>query len=421
MRRLLLPLAAAAMLAGGCAHPQAAAPPSAPAPLQVKTITVHAVPEAQTVEYAGVVRPWHTVSLSTRATGRVTAVTVDDGDPVRRGQVLARVDMATTQAQTGQAQAAVALSLAGVATSQQGVQRAEAAVAEARARLPQIQDQLREAIASQAQARIDLDRAESLYRQDAGPRATVDRARTDLKVAQARVATWQAAIVHARREVGLSAAEADQARSEVSRAAAAVQVARQGVSVAASDLSYGVLTAPFDGTVSRRLAHVGDLATPGRALLELQDTTRLHLEVSVPEESMRRVTPGTRIPVHLDALGKTVPGRVYSLVPSSDPSTHTVLIKIALTRTGGLVPGLYGEARVKTGQRRVLRVPETALVRRGDLVGVYTVDNGVAGLHWLRLSGHEVLSGLDDGARIVVSPLDRLTEGTPVVPESDVR
>ena len=113
----------------------------------------------------------------------------------------------------------------------------------------------------------------------------------------------------------------------------------------------------------------------------------------------------------IDALGTSeVRGKVVEIVPAADPASRSFLIKIDLPSDPRLRSGLFGRVQLSRGQRASLLVPQTAVVERGQLQGVFVLDqNKVATLHYVTLgkptqSDVEILTGLQDGDRLVATP-----------------
>jgi len=103
-------------------------------------------------------------------------------------------------------------------------------------------------------------------------------------------------------------------------------------------------------------------------------------------------------------------GKVTQIVPAADPGSRSFLVKIELPSDAQLRSGLFGRAQFSRGQRSSFVIPRTAVVERGQLQGVYVLDqNKVAGLRYVTLgktSGPqvEVLAGLQEGERFVAQP-----------------
>jgi RND family efflux transporter MFP subunit len=180
------------------------------------------------------------------------------------------------------------------------------------------------------------------------------------------------------------------------------------------------IAAPATGVVVDRRVEPGDLAVPGQPLLVLDDPRVYRLEALVGESAVGRVGLGQRVPVVLDAIGRTLEGRVAEIIPAADPASRTVTVKLDLPAAPGLRSGLFGRARFPAGERQALLVPIAALVERGQLTAVYVVDDERVARLRLVTSGArradrvEILSGLEAGERVVVEGASRLTDGARV-------
>jgi RND family efflux transporter MFP subunit len=135
---------------------------------------------------------------------------------------------------------------------------------------------------------------------------------------------------------------------------------------------------------------------------------------------MDRVRLGQTAPVVLDALGRTVEGRVAEMIPAADPGSRSVTVKLDLPSAAGLRSGLFGRARFPGAERNVLLVPAGALVARGQLTGLYAVDGQRVARFRLVTAGQrrgdqvEILSGLHPDERVIVEGVERVTDGATV-------
>ncbi len=245
-----------------------------------------------------------------------------------------------------------------------------------------------------------LDSREPRARLDSA-RATADQARRD----RDRVA----------RLVGQGAATP----AELDAVDARLRVAEAAVSEAETMLGHARVTAPFAGTITRKHADVGDLATPGRPLVELEDPSRLRLEADVPEALVASVPLGSRMVVHAGADTRPIDATVSEVAPVADSISRTHLVKLDLPPLPGLRSGQFGRVAVPSGAADVLHVPRAALLLRGQLEFVMVADRGVARLRLVRSGMQDsgrvaLLSGLAVGEQVVVSGLDNLRDGQPV-------
>lgn len=178
-----------------------------------------------------------------------------------------------------------------------------------------------------------------------------------------------------------SQAEYDAAKARAAGSAAAA--AEAGIMV-----GYTRLTAPFAGVVVRKHVEIGDLLSPGRPVIELEDPTSLRLEVEVPETLAARVALGTSLRVQLVAAALDQPAAVVEVSPAFDPVSRSVLVKLALPPTAtGLRSGQFGRVTIPVSGGAQLSVPSAAIVRRGQLDAVFVIADGVAHLRLVRLGG----------------------------------
>ena len=190
--------------------------------------------------------------------------------------------------------------------------------------------------------------------------------------------------------------------------------ARHRVSVAAATeaetmLGHARVVAPFDGVITRKLADVGDLATPGRPLVEIEDPARLRFEADVPEALLDRLQLGMKLAVRVSSSKDSVEGAVSEIAPVAEAASRTYLVKLDLPAVAGLRAGQFGRVSVPTGEAAVPHVPMGSVVQRGQLEYVYVVDAGKAHLRLIRTAKRfggdvEVVSGLNAGEKVVADP-----------------
>lgn len=239
-------------------------------------------------------------------------------------------------------------------------------------RVEQAQEAARSAEATLAQARSDFERDRRLHEQQVIPQYEFEHTRTNLRLAESALARAQAALEEAR-----------------------------------VNLSYAAIHSPVAGVVIDRLAEPGDVATPGKPLLTMYEEGRLWLEAAVPEDLLAGFRVGQPRAVRIDATGAAVQGRVAEIVPSSDPQSRAVAVRIRLERTEGIVPGMFGRLEIPLARERVLVIPEAAVIRAGQLTMVDVVDGGRLLRRTVQLGRrvngrYEVLSGLSEGERVAL-------------------
>jgi HlyD family secretion protein len=240
-----------------------------------------------------------------------------------------------------------------------------------RHRVEQAQDAVRSAEATLAQAQSDYKRDKPLFDQQVITPYDFEHTQTNLKTAEANMHRLQ----QAEREAEVN-------------------------------LSYAVIRSPFTGVVVDKLANVGDLAAPGKPLFTMYEQGHLWLEANVPEDLMDRIHLNAVLTFRIDAVGREMRGRVVEIVPSSDPSSRTVVVRVHLDETKDIVPGMFGRLLIPMKAEEVLAVPASAVIRAGQLTMVDVVSNGRVERRTVQLGRaiggeFEVLSGLASGETVV--------------------
>jgi RND family efflux transporter MFP subunit len=200
-----------------------------------------------------------------------------------------------------------------------------------------------------------------------------------------------------------------------------VQIAVAAAAEAETNLAYAAITAPFDGVITRKLADVGDLAVPGKTLLEIEDPRVLQFEAAVPEAVIDHVKLGTRFPVHV--VSTELEGTVSEIAPSADVTSRTFLVKLDLPNATGLRAGQFGRVAIPVSETNVLRAPAAAVVQRGQMEFVFVVAGNHAQLRIVKTGRHfgnevELLSGVSAGEQVVTEHAASLVDGQPLEPRS---
>ena len=221
-------------------------------------------------------------------------------------------------------------------------------------------------------------------------------------------------------EDAASELELDMARMQYEQAKGAVEQAEGAVQAASSVADESAVRAPFAGRVVETLVEVGDLAAPGRPLVQVESTDGQQMWLNVREGDIGRVRVGDPIEVRLDARPEigSIAGEIREIVPSADPATHTFTVKVGLGPID--VPsGLSGRATITGDATDRLAVPVSAVHRRGglELVIVRAAD-GSARTRAVTTGSAigndriEVLSGVDAGESVVTNAPGPVADGT---------
>jgi len=203
----------------------------------------------------------------------------------------------------------------------------------------------------------------------------------------------------------------DEVRAALTAAQAEASNSEQRLREAETMLSYTTITAPVAGRVIDRLAEPGETAAPGRPLLRIYDPAALRVESPVRETLAVRLRVGQKLRVTIPALSETLEGRIAEIVPFAEPGARTLLVKTRLPRTTRLFAGMFARVAVPAGQRARLLAPVAAIERIGQLeFATVAAANGrlerrlVTTGDYRRDGFLEVLSGLAEGERVVLTP-----------------
>lgn len=311
---------------------------------------------------------------------RITEVLADEGMRVKKGDVLARLVVATLDAQVAQNDAALA--------------RATAGIAQARANITQSEARLEE-------ARNALQRAKPLHAAGHMPDAVFDQRQQAARTAEAQLASARD---------GLKVAEAEKAQVEAQRREIEWRRSRSAV------------VAPADGIVSRRTARVGGYAVgSGDAMFRIVARGEVELEAEVSETRMPAIKVGQKARVEVAGVG-TVEGTVRIVSPEVDRTTRLGRVRIFLGNNPNLRVGTFARGIIATAEGQGLGVPASAVLYQPDGSAVVQVvkDNKVETrsvvLGLAAGASVEVKSGLAAGDLVVARSGTFLRDGDAVEP-----
>ena len=287
-------------------------------------------------------------TLSSQVPGAIVALHVKAGDSVRAGQALMQIDARAAQQQVVGSSA-----------------------------------QLDAAQAAQRVAAKELERQQQLFQKQYISQGALDRAQAQWESAQAQV-------------------QAVQAQTQVAK----------------TQTGFFVIQAPFSGVISEMSVTLGDMAMPGRPLLVMHDPSALRISAAVPQALLGGLAARLKA-VRYEVQGQTASAQAspqLQLLPTVDASTHTAQLRITLPASlRGVTPGMFARVWIPSdgpvlGSSTLVFVPTQAIVRRGEMTGVYVLDaQGQPRLRQVRLGpvqGHlvEVLSGVRLGEKVVNDP-----------------
>jgi RND family efflux transporter MFP subunit len=151
-------------------------------------------------------------------------------------------------------------------------------------------------------------------------------------------------------------------------------MAQSRVKQARNQLHYTDVRAPLDGVVVSKLLHNGDLASPGQAVLVVENPHQLLVETHVAESHITRLHEGDSAQLQFAASDLPVKATIDHIIEDNRPASHQFVVKLSLPDDTNVRPGMFAHIRFHQGQRQALMIPRTAVVYRNGLTGVYVVD-----------------------------------------------
>jgi membrane fusion protein, multidrug efflux system len=391
---LIAGIAAAAIMAAGCgrASDKAENKPAS----EVRKVAITKVTKSSIEDYyeaTGTVKAKTTTQISANMMGRILSFPAAEGDVVKRGQLLVEIESAESRAQLQKARAGLDEAQAGMAEIDRSIEAANAGVQTAEA--------------NKQLADVTFGRYRELFDRKSATAQEFDEARSKAKMAASELERARASVRVINSKRRQLAAKIEQAKADIANS----QVYA----------GYSRITAPVSGVVVKKFAEAGSTAAPGVPLLAIEDNSQYRLEAAVEESKAKNVRVGGRVVVHIDAiLAGDINGTVAEITPSADAASRTSTVKIDLPTDKGLRTGLYGLARFPVAQKEAITAPQSAIVTRGQLAGVYVVaPNGTAQFRIVTKGTEseglvEILSGLSAGDDIVTSDAGSITDGTQV-------
>ena len=309
------------------------------------------------VTASGKIEAKNSANLSTRMMGYVTKLHVQVGQKVNAGQLLVSINNTDLQAKKAQVDASILQATAGFNS-----------------------------------AKKDYDRFVNLFKVQSASQKELDDMTARYEMAKA----------------GLEATK--QMRNEVM-----------------AQFSYSNITAPFAGVVTNTFIKQGDMANPGMPLVSVEGASKLQVMAMVSENDIVSIKKGMPVSVLVKSSNENLNGKVSEISISATNTGGQYLVKIDLDKTAATVlSGMFVNIqfpianKANTSKSEVLLVPESALVKQGQLTGIYTIGTGnVAILRWLRVGKSigdqvEVLSGLSANEQYIVSADGKIDNGANV-------
>jgi RND family efflux transporter MFP subunit len=198
-----------------------------------------------------------------------------------------------------------------------------------------------------------------------------------------------------------------------------VQISEAARNEARAMLNDTSLRAPFAGLVTHKFIEVGDLATPGKPLLQLETGAQLQVVVPVPEALVKNLLVGDSLQISIPAAELKLNAAIIEIAPTVDPATRTTRVKLSLPDHPALRSGQFARVSLPDNEVKTLLIAASALHRNGQIEQVFVEDKGVARLRLVRTGARygdrvEILSGLEAGEMLVLASAAKLADGQPL-------
>lgn len=354
--------------------------------IEVETAVASMTSSAQSnsvLAASGYVVAQRKASISSKATGRLEQLYVIEGDHVKTGSIIGRIESSDVQAALRQAQASLDV-----------------------------------AKANYASAVADMEEASSNLTRQRGLQATQSNTKAELETAEARY----------KRET-----------AKVASSKAAIAVAEAAIRSAEVQIENTVIRAPFDGTVLSKNANVGEVITAlgaaagsRGAVVTLADMSSLEVEADVSESNIQKIQTNQPCQITLDAYSdKHYAGYVGKIIPTADRAKATVQVKVRFRdRDSSVIPEMSAKVLFLKPQDSTtsakqeqeaskLLIPAKAVVMRNGQSVVFVLQDNKAEERRITKGGDfngfiEIISGLTAGDKVVINPPDALKNGASV-------
>jgi RND family efflux transporter MFP subunit len=381
----------AVLAIGACSRPRAEAGVSTEAP----TVAVAKVTRGDVVQMLTInseFRPFQEIEVHAKVAGFLKSISVDVGDRVQAGQLLAVLEIPELQDEMQQDEAGVKHAQDEINRAQSDLERAESAHEVAH-------------LGASRLSKVLAARPNLVAQQD------IDEAVGRDRVAEAQVATAKAALGSAQEQLEIAKASQNKTKTL---------------------FAYARITAPFAGVITHRYADTGAMIQAGTSsqtqampVVQLSQNSRLRLVIPVPESAVSRIHIGAPVDLHVQSLQKTFTGTVARFADRVNTETRTMHVEVDVPNANlELVPGMYADASIVVAEARdVMVVPVEALDRTETALRVLLVNHEGRVESRAVTIGLEtadrvaIASGLGEGDLVVVGNRSQLKAGTLVSPK----
>ncbi|MCW8930598.1 MAG: efflux RND transporter periplasmic adaptor subunit [Gammaproteobacteria bacterium] len=335
--------------------------------------TVKTSSQSNYITLGGTVIPWKTVKLSAQMPGDVKSISGSEGDFFTKGTVLVTLDTGALLAKRRSAEAQLASARAGLSNArvqyQRELQNPNSQANSMMGGIPAVMGLMTDPVrsASSRGGNRGIDRSANLHQY----------------------------------QVGIETAQ-----NQIHQALAGIKELDENLINATS-------IAPFDGTIINKMAEVGDIIQPGMPIIIFADTSRMQIQIEVPNRLLNHLTVGQKLSARLDGDKTDIPVQVARIFPMAEQGAHTTTVKLDLPLNITAHAGMYASVKIteKNEANNALPViPKSSIVWRGSLPAVFLVkDDMHLKMQLIRMGNatdnenYSVISGLKAGDKILTT------------------
>ncbi|HEX4130812.1 MAG TPA: efflux RND transporter periplasmic adaptor subunit [Pirellulales bacterium] len=377
----------------------------------------------------GSAHSFQSAGLYAKVSGYLKSQAVDIGSVVKRGQVLAEIDipelaqeLLRDQGQLRQAEAEVVQSQAAIASAEAEQKAAEALIAEAEAHV-------KRATSEREFREKAYDRIRNLHSLKSVEERLVDEKLDQLNAAGAAELAARSTVISARQQAAAAAAKVRRAEADLLVAKAKIDVVQATVARTGVLLDYTKIVSPYDGVVTERNFHPGAFIRSAdqsehQPLLAVDRIDLMRIVVQVPDRDVPFTQPGDEATIVFDALpGQKFTGKVARVSASENPESRTMRVEIDVPNTDGILrDGMYGQVEIELEKASPgVTIPSACVISdvRANQAKVYVVEQGKVRLTTIETGKDtgvliEVKQGLTTSDRVVLKPPSSLIDGLAV-------
>ena len=380
---------------------------------------------ARTIQQPASIHSFETVDLYAMVSGYLKSQGVDLGSRIKKGEVLAEINVPRDAKAVEEAAALVEQARAQVVLAQAQITMTEAQHAAVAAAARQAESDVDRLVATRELAGKQFDRIRALADRQAVPKRVVDEQQHEVDAAVAGERTARIAVQTAQARTRAAQAEVEKAKADVIAAKASLGVAEARLDKARVNLDYAKIIAPFDGVVTHRTFHPGALirsATEGgnQPLLTVKRTDLMRVVVLVPDRDVVLTHVGDPAVVIVDALADQAFTGTLARIARAEDAERLMRVEIDLPNpTGLLCDGMYGKATItlERDTHNLTVSPACVVEHLGRNHGVvYVVRDGIARRTEVKLGADngslvEVLSGIGPDDAVIAHSAAPLEDG----------